>query len=228
MKRTLEPEAMEGEEADAYVESVTNPHLEQLDESFVNHALRLNRYPALVLDVGSGPAQIPLRIAVKTNASAIVCADVSMRMVELARKRIIESLATALFFIVRCDAKNLPFRSNIFDLTLCNSTLHHLRDPLHALNEIARVSKESESAVLIRDLRRPVSMLFNLHAGFYGRHYHGRMRELFTLSLKAALNGRELKRLLKKSKLTGCRFFQKGLSHIGIERQPRLNPMESS
>lgn len=219
-KRTLEPEGMEGEEADAYGESVTNPYLERLDESFVNHALRLNPRPTLVLDVGSGPAQIPLRLAVKTEASAIVCADVSARMIEFARKRIVESKVTDLFFMLRCDAKNLPLRSNTFDLTLCNSTLHHLPDPLHALNEIERVSKEGGSAVLIRDLRRPIGMLFNLHAAFYGRHYQGRMRELFTLSLRAALSGGELKRLLKKSKLTGARFFQKGLSHIGIERKP--------
>ena len=112
----------------------------------------------------------------------------------------------------------MPFPEGSFDLVLCNSLLHHLPDPLALFNEISRVAKPG-GAILLRDLRRPSRLEFPLHAGWFGRHYSGMMRQLYRDSLRAAYTRTELEDLLHRSRLAGARVFRSGRTHIGIERE---------
>ena len=53
------------------------------------------------------------------------------------------------------DAKALRFGAARFDLVMCNSTAHHIPEPIQLFKEIARVVRP-DGAILVRDLFRPV------------------------------------------------------------------------
>jgi ubiquinone/menaquinone biosynthesis C-methylase UbiE len=113
----------------------------------------------------------------------------------------------------------LPFPDASFDLVTCNSVLHHLAEPVAALNEMARVAKP-KAGILLRDLRRPSAITAGAHIRWFGRHYAGEMRRLYEASVRAAYTVAELQELLDASKLagTGARIFRHELTHLGIER----------
>ena len=146
--------------------------------------------------------------------------DLSEPMLQKARNAA-EAAGVADRFDIRLgDAKSLPFSEQSFNLVLCNSLLHHLPAPLALLNEISRVSKPG-GAILLRDLRRPSRLEFPFHAGWFGRHYSGVMRQLYRDSLLAAYTRTELEDLLQRSKLAGARVFRTGRTHIGLRRAAR-------
>jgi ubiquinone/menaquinone biosynthesis C-methylase UbiE len=219
LPRVPEPEAMESnEEAEAYSSAVAQAHLDLLDNAFVDHVLSLGVGSGLALDVGTGPGQIPIKLALKLPKLEIIGIDLSEAMLAKARKG---ALAAGVEGQVRFeigDARRLRFPDHHFDLVMCNSLLHHAADPLATLNELARVTGP-RGALLLRDLRRPSALAFPFHVIWFGRHYQGLMKQLFTDSVRAAYTLRELADLLARSKIVGGKVFRRGLSHIGIERR---------
>jgi ubiquinone/menaquinone biosynthesis C-methylase UbiE len=115
----------------------------------------------------------------------------------------------------------LPYGDAEFDIVTCNSVIHHLTDPLNALDEMARVARP-EGAVLIRDLARPAFLFpYPLHVRIFGRHYEGEMRRLYEASVAAAYTPPELNAMLRQSRLNDgrSRVFMRGITHTGIERR---------
>lgn len=220
--RVPEPEAMEEEgEVEAYASAAGQAYLDDLDGTFVEHALSLGVRSGKALDIGTGPGQIPLKLARKLPDLQILGTDRSEAMLEEANR---QARAAGLQNRVRFelgDGNRLAFPDGSFDLVLCNSVLHHLADPVRVLDEIARVARP-EGAVLLRDLRRPSRLAFPLHVRWFGRHYSGRMRELFEASVRSSYTSAELEGLLRASRLERTRPFRLGLSHIGLERPTRL------
>jgi ubiquinone/menaquinone biosynthesis C-methylase UbiE len=101
------------------------------------------------------------------------------------------------------DAKRLRLPDGHYDMTLCNSTAHHLPEPLLGFREIARVTKPG-GAVMVRDLARPVSMdaaweIVKRVAAGQSRH----QQQLFFDSLCAALSLDEVREATEKAGLAG-------------------------
>lgn len=219
LPRVPEPEAMEScEEAEAYSSAAAQGHLDHLDNTFVDHVLSLGVRSGVGLDVGTGPGQIPIKLALKLPQLEIVGIDLSEAMLTKAR---LGAAAADLQSQVRFetgDARRLPFPDHHFDLVMCNSLLHHAADPLATLNELARVTRP-QGALLLRDLRRPSALGLPFHIAWFGRQYQGLMKRLFTDSVRAAYTLPELEDLLARSKIVGGRVFRRGQSHIGIERK---------
>jgi hypothetical protein len=72
--------------------------------------------------------------------------------------------------------------------------------------------------LLLRDLRRPSWLAFPWHTGWYGRHYSGKMYELFKASVAAAYTGDELRKMAEQvPALKKARLFHLRRSHIGLE-----------
>jgi SAM-dependent methyltransferase len=229
VERVPEPEVMdEAAEVEAYTSAAAQAYLEQIDSTFVDHVARLfaGRDPrGLALDVGCGPGQIPIMMAKRWSALRIVGLDAAPHMIEQARKNAADAKVAITFQTFRAGSSDgngsgrLPFDAGTFDLVTCNSVLHHLSAPLPALNEIARVAKPG-GAVLLRDLRRPAPVAITPHIWWYGRHYSGEMKRLYTASVRAAYTVEELRDLLVASKLNDgrSRVFQHQRTHLGIER----------
>jgi ubiquinone/menaquinone biosynthesis C-methylase UbiE len=218
LPRVPEPEAMDScEDVEAYSSAAALAHLDHLDNTFVNHVLSLGVRSGLALDVGTGPGQIPIKLALKSPQLEIVGIDLSDAMLETATN---SATAAGVGRQVRFepgDAGRLSFPDHHFDLVMCNSLLHHASDPLITLNELARVT-DPQGALLLRDLRRPSALVFRFHTAWYGRHYRGVMKRLFIDSVRAAYTRAELADLLARSEIVRGRVFSRGQSHIGIER----------
>ena len=222
-----------GDEVEAYTSAATQAYLEAIDRTFVDHVGRLIGSTGLafkecrVLDFGCGPGQIPILIGRRWPRMRITGADAGPNMLEQAKRDAATAGVEIEWSLVRLGPKGesrLPFGDDEFDIVLCNSTLHHLDDPVSALDELSRVAKAS-AAVLIRDLMRPLAPAYPLHVRLFGRHYGGEMRRLYEASVRAAYTLDELQSMLEKSRLNDgrSRVFKRGLTHLGIERPALAN-----
>ena len=226
-------------EVKAYASAAGQSYLDSIDNTLVQQVLEIGRQSGVLrasrgsrglgrvedepidrtaarstlLDVGSGPGGIPLKIARCCPELTVVGVDRSMNMIVAARRSALElGLAERALFLVG-DASKLSFRNATFDLVISNSLLHHVA----VFNEMARVAKPA-GIVLLRDLRRPSRLAFPLHVCWFGRYYSGLMRKLYTDSVRAAYTAPELAGLLQRSALADARLFFHGRTHLGFSR----------
>lgn len=220
--RIPEPEVMDDSgEVEAYSSAAAQTYLKKLDGIFIDHAVRLvnRRERGRALDIGTGPGQIVIKLARKLTRWKFLGVDRSPQMIAEAAANLAAAgpeLAGRVEFQI-ADANALPFPDATFDLVMCNSVLHHMAEPERLLAEIARVAKP-RGAILLRDLRRPNRLAYNWHVRRHGRHYSGKMRELYRASVRAAYVVPELQRLVEVSRLNGGRLFNQPKTHIGVER----------
>ncbi len=211
----------DAEEVDAYASAAAQAYLDSIDNTLVEQLLAVGSQDGLptgwLLDIGTGPGGIPLKIARRCPNLRVVGTDRSANMVRAARQAAeAEDISTRACFLVG-DANRLCFPDAWFDFVLANSLLHHLRDPVAAFNEMARVAKP-QAVVLLRDLRRPSRLAYRLHIGWYGRYYSGLMKKLYEDSVHAAYTGEELRDLLQRSALADARVFFHERTHLGFIR----------
>ena len=221
LPRRPEPEVMEdAEEVIAYASAAAQAYLDSVDNTLVDQVLSLGSPSGWLLDVGTGPGGIPLKIARRCPGVQVVGVDRSASMIQTARNVAVrQGLARRACFLI-ADATRLSFPDKCFDLVLSNSLLHHLTAPLKVFEEMARVAKP-EGSILLRDLRRPSRLAFPLHVRCYGRFYSGLMKKLYVNSVRAAYTCRELTDLLSRSALANARIFRHGRTHLGFIRNGR-------
>lgn len=215
----------EADEVESYSTAAAARHLDLIDNTFVEHALRLLRGSGVEhaapwgLDIGTGPGLIPIKLLRHLPELRIVAIDRSRTMLERARQNASEAGVSARLVLALADGHLLPFRNFAFQMVFCNSVLHHAREPLQLLREMARVTAPG-APVLIRDLRRPSRLLLRAHLWRHGRRYGGLMRKLFDDSVRAAYTVEELDALVRESGIAGLSTFRFGGVHIGIEGRP--------
>jgi ubiquinone/menaquinone biosynthesis C-methylase UbiE len=235
--RVPEPEVMdEAEQVESYSSAAAARHLDAIDNTFLEHLLRLippDRGPiegaSWALDVGTGPAEIPIKILRRIPGMKIAGIDRSHMMLARARENGTRAGVSDRLALLAGDGQSLPFPDGAFSMVLCNSVLHHAREPAEVLREIFRVAAPG-APILVRDLRRPPRPLLRWHLWRHGRHYRGRMRRLFDDSVRAAYTVKELERLIETARLRDATAFRFRGAHIGIERKsvppfgPRSGP----
>lgn len=221
--RVPEPEVMDDSgEVEAYASAAAQAHLDSIDNTFVEHALRLVRgcEQGRVLDIGTGPGQIVIKLAGRLPRWSFIGVDRSPGMIAQARTNLAAAAgaveARVQFEIA--DGNRLPFPDRSFDLVMCNSVLHHLAEPEKLLSEMARLAT-SNGAILLRDLRRPNRLAYPLHVRWHGRNYSGEMLRLYRDSVRAAYTMPELDQFLKLAGIPGARVFQHRSTHVGVERE---------
>lgn len=107
-----------------------------------------------LLDVATGSADIPLRIAQwarrRHHRVRIVASDIHPQMLELARRRCRDYPEIT---VEPANALELPYETESFDASLLSLALHHFEggQQTRVLREMARVSKR---LVLVNDLER--------------------------------------------------------------------------
>ncbi len=213
MDRTLEPEVMDtAEEAAAY---------DEMDHSAVNQAF-VDRLLALgargrLLDLGTGPGDIPLLIVERVADCTVVGVDLSPGMLELAQKRRAGARQAERIKFRLADAKDLDFEDASFDAVFSNTVLHHLADPRPFLREARRVLRP-RGTLLIRDLYRPsnrarVDELVRMYASTASPSG----REMFRASLCAALMPSELRALADECGLAEARLMVDTDRHMSLQ-----------
>ncbi len=109
-----------------------------------------------VVDLGCGPADIPIRIASRWEQIVLIGQDASLPMLALARERIRKANMQGRIRLVAARLPRSPFQSHFCQAVISNSLLHHLPDPLCLWREAARLVRPA-GTILVMDLLRPPS-----------------------------------------------------------------------
>jgi ubiquinone/menaquinone biosynthesis C-methylase UbiE len=220
MERVLEPEAMDTrEEADAYA---SMDHSDAND-AFVERLFALGAAGSM-LDIGTGPGQIPLLICARDAAARVTGIDLAEHMLRHARRARDSSAFAARIDYRRGDAKALAFPDRHFDAVYSNTILHHIPDPTPFLREARRVLRAG-GALLIRDLFRPPSLeqveaLVALHAA----DATPAQRALFRDSLCAALTPDELRQIADAAGLHDAKVVVDTDRHVSLQQHASPAP----
>ena len=217
MGRVLEPEVMEGAEEAAAYNELDRLFGEILFQGFAESAVRMGVAAGRVLDVGTGPGRIAIRIAKLNPRLSIDAIDLSKNMLALAEQNAREQRVGDRIHFSRGDAKRIPFADETFDLVVCHNMLHQLSDPLSTVKEIVRVTKP-QGAILIRDVRRLPTALMSLLLPLYCLRYGRMLRSLTYASYRAGLTIREFSDLAGEAKIERVKITRQFITHQSVER----------
>ena len=155
LSRQPEPELMDdAEEARAYAET----DFSDVNAAFVERLLELagHREAATAVDLGTGPGDIPIRVAQARPRWHISAVDGSAVMLEFAWKAEADAGLREAIEWVESDAKATLFPLQSFDVVFSNSILHHITDTENLWAEVKRLARPGAD-ILLRDLARPES-----------------------------------------------------------------------
>lgn len=153
LNRQPEGEIMDSPaEAQAYARA----DFSQVNQLFVDRLVELagNAPVAAALDLGTGPADIPIRLAKSRPGWLITAIDASAAMLELARQAVAAADLENRIRLLQRDAKSTALPDGSFGVIFSNSILHHVGDALELWREIRRLARPG-ALVFMRDLFRP-------------------------------------------------------------------------
>jgi SAM-dependent methyltransferase len=203
LPRTVEPELMEDPEQ---VAAYTAADFTQADEAFVAACEAWLRDvgvapPRRILDLGCGPGNIALRLAVAFPEAEILGVDGSGAMIAVARQ-LTPAGARVEWVTATLPDEGLPVAN--FDLVVSNSLLHHLHDPSVLWHAVRRQARPG-APFFVGDLRRPASQdaLDRCVANALPHDVPAVLRHDFIASLHAAFTVDEVARQLAQAGLDG-------------------------
>jgi len=194
LPRLLEPEVMDSAEEARDYDAMDHGTVNGV---FVKDLLDLHPDTRLILDVGTGTAQIPIALCRQTADVHIVGIDRAVQMLLVGNANVLRAGLPARIQLEACDAKRMPFADGQFSAVISNSIVHHIPQPPDVLSEMIRVAAPG-GIVFVRDLLRPenhaqAERLVQMYAGTANQH----QQKMFRDSLHAALNLSEMAALVK-------------------------------
>jgi ubiquinone/menaquinone biosynthesis C-methylase UbiE len=200
LPRVLEPEAMDTpDEAREY---------DAMDHSAVNARFVADFLAAhgpcrggAILDVGTGPARIPIALCLAEPRANVLGIDLARHMLDRARRNVADAGLDDRIKLQLLDAKAIPYPDGQFEAVISNSIVHHIADPSAALAEMVRIVAPG-GTLFVRDLCRPRDepALAGLVASYAGEESES-ARALFATSLRAALTLDEMQALVAECNL---------------------------
>jgi ubiquinone/menaquinone biosynthesis C-methylase UbiE len=159
------------------------------------------------LDLGCGPGYLVLDLAAEAPELSVVGLDLSAAMLDLAKARAKLAGMESRVSFKQADAQRIPVPDGSVDLVVSSFSLHHWKDPVAVLNEVARILRPG-GAFLIRDLRRdldaPSWLSFWFARWFLVPAALRRANEPLN-SRDASYTPQEVAQLAEQSRLTGWR-----------------------
>jgi ubiquinone/menaquinone biosynthesis C-methylase UbiE len=199
LARVLEPEVMDSADEARDYDAMDHGQVNRRFAADFLDACAAARiaHDALLLDLGTGTAQIPIELCAQNPRARIVAVDLAEQMLRLARQNVERAALQDRVRVERADAKRLPFADRRFAAVMSNSIVHHIPRPAGVLAEAVRVVQKPGGVVFIRDLARPyddarVRHLVATYAGTCNAH----QQKLFEDSLRAALSVGEMRELV--------------------------------
>ncbi len=154
MDRILEPELMDDpKQAAAYAQADFAEENQAFVECFKEYFPEFSQ--GLVLDLGCGPADIPIRFAKLYPSCRILGIDASAPMIQLGEQAV-KQTGLADRITLRCERLEEVAGARIVDAVISNSLLHHLPNPLQFWQKLRQLVKPGVP-VLVTDLLRPES-----------------------------------------------------------------------
>lgn len=215
MDRIVEPEVMDTQEAAEAYDAMEHG---EVDRAFVDRVVALGASNGHFLDVGTGPAQIPILLAQRCPDIHITAIDLSEEMLKIARQHVADAGLTDRITLAHVDAKTLPYADDAFDGLISNSIVHHIHDAMSALKEMGRVARP-QGTVLIRDLIRPETLAdAQAFVDLYAAGDTPYQQKLYYDSFLAAFTLAEVNEMLTQMDMLGAVVVQSTDRHWSIER----------
>lgn len=188
----------------------------EANESFVQALLQHGCDRGDLLDIGTGPGDIPLLLVQKTKDAEVTAIDLSDEMLKIARLKVAHAGHSLRIRLMHADAKGLPFADRHFDGVFSNTILHHVSDPVAYFRDARRVLRDG-GALVIRDLVRPaneaqVDALVDRYAALASAY----ARDLFRASLIAAYTIDEVREFMTQSGLADASVEMTSDRHMTI------------
>ena len=156
MPRTPEPELMDSaEQVAAYAGADFADSNQQFVDTLVGR-LDPRQPQGRLIDLGSGPGDICIRLALALPGWRIEGADAGPNMLAAARHRVRELGLDARIRFILSRLPDAALEKNAYDCVVSNSLLHHLPDP-QALWQSVRELAAPGARVQVMDLERPES-----------------------------------------------------------------------
>lgn len=204
MNRVLEPELMtDQDQARAYAAA----DFAEVNQGFVDRFR--STFPDVergaILDLGCGPADIPIRFSRALPGVTVTAVDGSEAMVALGRDAVAAAGLRGRVRLVCARLPGLDLPSGGFDAVVSNSLLHHLPEPGMFWAEVSRLGRGG-GALMVMDLHRPESpeQARQLVETYSGREQEVLKRDFFN-SLCAAFTLEEARAQLRAAGLGGLR-----------------------
>jgi len=205
LPRTLETEVMDSAEEARDYDSMDHA---EVNRRFVEDLLSFRSRVREALDVGTGTARIPIELCMRLPEAHVVGIDLADHMLALANENVKARNLSGRISLEKRDAKSAGWPEGRFEVTMSNTILHHIPDPLDPLREMWRLTAKG-GATFIRDLARPRSIteidgLVRKYAGEPAgsdaslEGSQARQRALFEASLHAALTLEEIREQAKE------------------------------
>lgn len=214
MNRVPEPEIMNGrEQARAY----TMADFEAPNQMFVD--LFVKKFSGLqvtgsVLDLGCGPADIPIRFVLQYPQCRVCGVDGAGAMLEYGRQSINDQGLEDRITLIEGILPDVTLPLDNYDVLLSNSLLHHLDDP-QVMWRTVRDCGKKDAAVLIMDLFRPAEREeARKIVEKYSANEPTILKEDFYHSLLAAYSLDEVKKQLKTAELAHLNIEQTSDRHF--------------
>jgi ubiquinone/menaquinone biosynthesis C-methylase UbiE len=204
LTRILEPELMDSPQEASDYDAMDHAEVNRLFVTDLLAALKslseprtLNPEPCLdILDLGTGTAQIPIELGRRFADCRVMAADAAVSMLELARYNVEVHGLTSRIELAHVDAKRLGFATEMFDVVMSNSIIHHIPDPIAVLREAVRVTRPG-GLLFFRDLLRPDDELaLQKLVETYTTGANDHQRQMFADSLHASLSLQEVHDLI--------------------------------
>jgi len=197
MRRKPEPQYMDDlAEADAYAKA----DFTAVNEAFVDRLVDLVQAgpddAVQAVDLGTGPGDIPIRIARRCPGWRLTGVDASKPMIAIARQASERAGTAGMLRWLIADAADTHLPDKSFDVVLSNSILHHVADPAAFWAEARRIAKPG-AAWLLRDLFRPADEnRARALVDQYAADESAILRQEYYRSLLSAYTAEELRRQL--------------------------------
>lgn len=154
MDRILEPELMDDPaQAEAYAATDFSAENQGFVERFKEYFPEFLQ--GTVLDLGCGPADIPIRFARLYPTCQVIGVDASAPMIQLGEQAV-KQAGLADRVTLRCERYEDVAGARIVDAVMSNSLLHHLPNPWQFWQKIRQLVRPG-APVLVMDLLRPES-----------------------------------------------------------------------
>ncbi|MFW5793656.1 MAG: bifunctional demethylmenaquinone methyltransferase/2-methoxy-6-polyprenyl-1,4-benzoquinol methylase UbiE [Bacteroidota bacterium] len=131
--------------------------------------------PETILDIATGTGDLAIELS-KTKPKSIVGIDISEKMLEYGKKKVIKKKLSHIITLEQADCEDLSFEDNSFDAASIAFGIRNFEDPAKGLSEVFRVLKPGGMIYILEfgmPDKQPVKSIYKLYFNkilpFFGR-----------------------------------------------------------